>query len=74
MGRWREEDTGAWLSCQEWAGHSARRTQPDSQALTCRGCRSASSSEMREVSRTRDGFPSRASMYRPATSVAFLAE
>ena len=43
-------------------------------AATWMGCRSASSTVMRDVSLTRDGFPSRASMKRPATSVAFLAE
>lgn len=42
--------------------------------VTCRGCRRASSTVKREVSLTRDGFPSLASMYRPATDVAFLAE
>lgn len=47
---------------------------PTARPVTCSGCLSASSTVMREVSLTRDGFPSRASMYRPATDVAFLAE
>ena len=43
-------------------------------AATWMGCRSASSTVMRDVSLTRDGFPSRASMKRLVTAVAFLAE
>lgn len=42
--------------------------------FTLMGCFSASSTVMREVSLTREGLPKRASMYRPATAVAFLAE
>lgn len=38
------------------------------------GCFIASPTVNREVSRTSDGFPSLASMYRPATAVAFRAE
>lgn len=49
-------------------------TGQDTPMITCTGCLRASSTVMRDVSLTRDGFPSRASMYRPATDVAFLAE
>ena len=38
------------------------------------GCRSVWRSDRRDVSRMRDGFPSRASMKRPATPVPILAE
>lgn len=47
---------------------------PQPTTVTCSGCLKASSAVIREVSLTREGFPSRASMYRPATDVAFLAE
>lgn len=47
---------------------------PVSSAFTLTGCLMASITVMRDVSLTRDGFPSRASMYLPATPVAFLAE
>lgn len=59
---WTEEEEGA-VGCV-----------PPRPAVTCMGCLSASSTVMRDVSRTRDGFPSLASKYRPATDVAFLAE
>lgn len=42
--------------------------------VTFTGCLTASITVMRDVSLTRDGFPRRASMYLPATPVAFLAE
>ena len=61
-GIWTEEEEGA-VGCV-----------PPRHVVTCMGCLSAYSTVMRDVSRTRDGFPSRASMYRPATDVAFLAE
>lgn len=44
------------------------------QLPTLTGCLIASATVKREVSRTSDGFPSLASMYRPATPVAFRAE
>lgn len=54
-----------------WQGY---RTLNPHCGHTWMGCLSASSTEIREVSLTRDGFPNRASIYRPATEVAFLAE
>jgi hypothetical protein len=62
------------LACD--VGRNLGRTQSPrlSLSLTWTGCLSASNTEMREVSLTRDGFPNRASIYRPATAVAFLAE
>lgn len=65
-----QEEGGIWAEEEEGAIGSV----PPRPVVTCMGCLRASSTVMRDVSRTRDGFPSRDSKYRPATDVAFLAE